>query len=139
LIKKELKKLSSTIKLLKAVEQPTYTITETTKCLRLTHRLIIPTDEIIYLESEINYTNVYTLDNRKLISSFTLKKLETQIIQENFVRINRGCLVNTNHIIEVTGIKRNGYAQLSNGLVLIVSRRKFDTIKDIIDRRIQPN
>lgn len=104
--------------------------------LRITFRNQIPTDEIIYLESEINYTHIYTSDNRKHISSFTLKKLEARIIQSDFLRINRGCLVNLNHITEITGFKRNAHARLSNGLVLQISRRKFDRIANIIPDRV---
>ncbi len=101
---------------------------DTDQCLRLTHRNYIPTEKIIYMESEINYTNVYTSDNRKHISSFTLKLLEARIVEENFLRINRGCLVNLNHITHITGIKRNAQARLSNGAVLTISRRKFEGI-----------
>lgn len=102
--------------------------------LRLTHKSQIPTDEIVYLESEINYTNIYTSDNRKHLSSFTLKKLESRIVESDFIRINRGCLVNPKHITQITGIKRNAQARLSNGSELIISRRKFDIIKNIFDK-----
>ena len=98
------------------------------QCLRLTHRKQIPTVDIIYMESEVNYTNVYTSDNRKHISSFTLKKLEARIVESDFHRINRGCLVNLNHITEIRGEKRNAFAKLSNGSVHIISRRKFEKI-----------
>jgi two-component system LytT family response regulator len=98
------------------------------QCLRLTHRYQIPTDDIIYLESEINYTNVYTTDNQKHLSSFTLKLLEARIVEQNFLRINRGCLVNLKHITQITGLKRNAQARLSNGAILSISRRKFEKI-----------
>lgn len=118
------------------MKKETITTIDTTQCLRLTHRKQIPTDDIVYLESEINYTNVYTADNRKHLSSFTLKKLEARIIKHDFIRINRGCLVNTKHITEIIGIKRNGQAQLSNGSVLLISRRKFDNIKNILNKTL---
>lgn len=107
--------------------------------LRITHRNQILTDNIIYLESEINYTHIYTSDNCRHISSFTLKKLEARIIQTDFLRINRGCLVNLNHITQITGIKRKAQAKLSNGSILHISRRKFDQIANILpDRVISP-
>ncbi len=107
-------------------------ISSESQSLRLTHRKHIPTDDIIYMESEVNYTNVYTADNRKHISSFTLKKLEARIVESDFHRINRGCLVNLNHITEITGLKRNAQAKLSNGSVLTISRRKFEKITEKI-------
>jgi DNA-binding LytR/AlgR family response regulator len=115
----------------KKIATPT---SNTQSFLRLTHKSQIPTDEIVYLESEINYTNVYTSDNRKYLSSFTLKKLESRIVESDFIRINRGCLVNPKHITQITGIKRNAQARLSNGSELIISRRKFDIIKNIFDK-----
>lgn len=115
--------------------QPTYLDSED-KVLRITHRNQIPTDDIIYLESEINYTHIYTADNRRHISSFTLKKLEARILQYSFLRINRGCLVNLNHITQITGFKRNAQAKLSNGSVLHISRRKFDKIANILPHRV---
>ena len=102
---------------------------DTDQCLRLTHRYQIPTNDIIYLESEINYTNVYTSDNRKHLSSFTLKILEARMLKNDFIRINRGCLVNPKHITQIIGLKRNAQAHLSNGSVLTISRRKFDNIR----------
>ncbi|WP_394996145.1 LytR/AlgR family response regulator transcription factor [Emticicia sp.] len=106
------------------------------QCLRLTHRYQIPTNDIIYLESEINYTNVYTSDNRKHISSFTLKILEARIVKNDFLRINRGCLVNLKHITQIIGLKRNAQARLSNGSILTISRRKFDNIRNILNDMI---
>jgi DNA-binding LytR/AlgR family response regulator len=102
------------------------------QCLRLTHRSQIPTNEIIYLESAWNYTNIYTSDNRKHLSSFTLKILEARMLKNDFIRINRGCLVNPKHITQITGLKRNAQAQLSNGSVLTISRRKFENIKNSV-------
>jgi DNA-binding LytR/AlgR family response regulator len=107
------------------------------QCLRLTHRYLIPTNDIIYLESEWNYTNVYTSDNKKHISSFTLKILESRITEDDFLRINRGCLVNLKHITQITGLKRNGQALLSNGSILNISRRKFEIIKTRMTNTIQ--
>ena len=106
---------------------------DTNNCLRLTHRKHIPTNKIIYMESEINYTNVCTTDNRKHISSFTLKILEARIVKKDFLRINRGCLVNLNHVTHIIGIKGNSQARLSDGSVLVIARRKYEIIKNRLD------
>lgn len=111
-------------------KEPSFDNLNTDQCLRLTHRYHIPTNDIIYLESAINYTNVYTSDNRKHLSSFTLKILEARILKDDFIRINRGCLVNPKHITQIIGLKRNAQAHLSNGSVLTISRRKFDNLRN---------
>lgn len=110
-------------------------ITTDTSLLRLTGKYQIPTSTIIYLESEWNYTNVYTSDNKKHLSSFTLKILEARILEKNFLRVNRGSLVNLNHVTEITGLKRNAQVELSNGSVLTISRRKYEILKNRMEQK----
>jgi two-component system, LytTR family, response regulator len=97
--------------------------------LRLTHRINIPTDEIIYLEAEVNYTQVHTCDNQKHISSFSLKNLEARIINSLFLRINKSYLVNPKYVKLMRGLKRDSHIILINNLVLPVSRRKYNEIR----------
>lgn len=108
-----------------------------TSVLRLAGKYQIPTNSIVYLESEWNYTNVYTSDNKKHISSFTLKILEARIVEKDFLRVNRGSLVNLNHIKEIKGLKRNAQVELSNGSVLTISRRKYEALKDRMAQKTQ--
>jgi DNA-binding LytR/AlgR family response regulator len=98
--------------------------------LRLTHRKNIPTDEIIYLESEVNYTQVYTSDNQKHISSFSLKILEQRITQNLFLRISKSYLVNPKYVKLMRGMKRDCQVILVNNIILSVSRRKFNEVRE---------
>lgn len=99
--------------------------------LRLTSRNIIPSNEILYLKSDINYTIVHTVDNRKHISGFTLKLLEKRILNTAFLRINKGLLINSNYINEVTKREKEVFVTLQNGEMLPVSRRKTCLLEGI--------
>lgn len=93
--------------------------------LRLTGRQFIPTIDIIYLKSDINYTDVHTLDNRKHTSGFTLKILANRITDANFLRINKGLLINRQYVKEVSSMQKEAFVLMTNGTVLPVSRRKY--------------
>lgn len=97
--------------------------------LRLTSKKKIPTNQIIYLESDRNYTVVHTLNDCKYMSGFTLKILEKRIINTAFVRINKGLLINCEYIETINSDEKEKFLSLKNGLVLPISRRKFSDVK----------
>ena len=100
--------------------------------LRLNSQNIIPKSDILYLESDWNYTVVYTRDNSKHVSSFTLKILEKRLSDNSFLRINRGLLINSQHIRQLSSVKKEAFVLMENGEVLPVSRRKYDLLKGCI-------
>jgi len=100
--------------------------------LRLTSRNIIPTNNIIYLQSDWNYTIIHTLDNSKYISGFTLKILEKRLSDNSFLRINRGLLINSQHIRQLSSVKKEAFVLMENGEVLPVSRRKYNFLKESV-------
>lgn len=99
--------------------------------LRLNSKNQINTDDIVYLQSDWNYTNVHTIDNRIILSSFTLKILEKRIFDKAFIRINRGSLVNIKHISKIKDNGRCGEATMQNGSILPISRRKLNMVKKV--------
>lgn len=51
--------------------------------------------DILHLESDINYTQILLTDGNKILSSTTLKIIESRLLPfKNFVRINRQSIVN---------------------------------------------
>ncbi|HWY09977.1 MAG TPA: LytTR family DNA-binding domain-containing protein [Bacteroidia bacterium] len=61
--------------------------------------MLIRLNEITHLESERNYTNIYTTENKKYTSSKNLGDYEEMLKEHQyFYRANKGCLVNINHI-----------------------------------------
>lgn len=100
--------------------------------LRLNGQNIIPQNDILYLESDWNYTIVYTRDNCKHISSFTLKILEKRISDTGFLRINKGLLINSQYISHISSKGKEAFVLMKNGKMLPVSRRKYDLLKECI-------
>jgi DNA-binding LytR/AlgR family response regulator len=58
-------------------------------------RQYLSPNEILHLESESNYTQILMADGQKILSSTTLKVIESRLMPfKNFVRINRQSIVN---------------------------------------------
>ncbi len=53
--------------------------------------------DILYFESERNYSKIYTSDKEFLLA-VTLKKLEEKLPTDHFVRIHRSYIINISHI-----------------------------------------
>jgi two-component system, LytTR family, response regulator len=87
-------------------------------------RVVVPSNDIMYLESDCNYTKVYSSDKSKIVSSFTLKVLEKRITDETFLRINRGLSINIKYMSHLCFIDNLTHVMLSNGKTLPVSRRR---------------
>ncbi len=59
---------------------------------------IINFDDIIFCESKGSYTQIYLLNDEKVLSSHLLKEVENQLPANLFFRLNRSILVNVNFI-----------------------------------------
>ena len=56
-------------------------------------RRYIPPEEIQHLESDLNYTLISLIDGKKILSSTTLKKIESRLVSfKNFVRVNKSLI-----------------------------------------------
>lgn len=53
----------------------------------------LQSDDIVYIEAFDNYSNVFTVDDKYLVSH-TLKKIEEKLTPKGFVRIHKSYLVN---------------------------------------------
>ncbi|MBC7653862.1 MAG: response regulator transcription factor [Oligoflexus sp.] len=62
--------------------------------------LLIALDKIIAIEAEDKYVFLHTEDGSKHLTDFTLSNLEEKL-PENFCRIHRSFIINTNHIKEI--------------------------------------
>ncbi|RFS13558.1 LytTR family DNA-binding domain-containing protein [Emticicia sp. C21] len=90
----------------------------------------IPLEQILFLQADINYTQIFLSCGRTLLSGFTLKKYEDFFEQENFLRVHRSYLINRNHIHHYDSSSSNIY--LSDGTVIGVSRRRRDMIQSMV-------
>lgn len=81
---------------------------------------IVNLEDLIYCEADGSYTNYYTTDNKKYVSSNNLKKVEGLLGDSSFYRIHRSTLLNLKHIKKYN---TNGRIVLSNSKTLTVSER----------------
>ncbi len=83
--------------------------------------IFVNADDIIYLESDSNYTKVFFKDNRKILISKTLKSMEQQLKEYNYFRVHSSYLVNIKEIEKY--IKGDGGTLiLKNSVSIPVSR-----------------
>ncbi len=82
----------------------------------------LQTDEIIYVESDDNYCNLFTVD-RKYVISHTLKSVEEKLTSQGFLRIHKSYLVNYQKITSIS----EGYAFI-NETKLPIGRSYRDSL-----------
>ncbi len=85
---------------------------------------------IMYFEVYARRMSVFTNDNQKrnLVGRKTMKKLYSELNDEDFIQIHSGCIVNVKYIDEYSGHD----ITLDNGIKLIVSRPRIKEVKEAI-------
>lgn len=91
------------------------------KIIPIGSRKKVPSEDILYLQSDLNYTKVFLVNGQMIFSSTTLKIIESRLAENpEFFRINRGVVINRQHVKTY----QEGRVQLSNNLHFMVSRRR---------------
>jgi two-component system, LytTR family, response regulator len=87
--------------------------------------------DIVYCESDGNYTHFFCVGDTKLVSSYTLKQYEEMLVQHGFFRAHKSYLVNLAHVVKyVRG--DGGILCMSNGNEIDVSRRNKDALLKLL-------
>lgn len=74
---------------------------------------------IIYLQSDINYTRIFLNNNTTFLVAKSLKYYDTLLCAHNFIRIHRSFLVNRIYIANINSTN----ITLNNDKILPLSRR----------------
>lgn len=92
----------------------------------------IETNEILYCQSQNNYTLLFTTDKRKLVLSKTLKEFEKLLEKYYFIRVHKSFLINPNYMKKYF---RNdgGYLVMQDGKSIPVSKTKKELITNLFD------
>lgn len=91
----------------------------------------IPVNDLLYLESDGNYTNLHTTENTKHTLSNNIGKVEQSLPVNQFVRISRFTIINTKHLNRVN--RKKGFCLLQfNGspIELQLSRRYAKKVEE---------
>ena len=94
-------------------------------------KVLVPVDEIRYIEAKDDYSCIYT-DGDRFLSTISLAKLEQKLTPHGFLRVHRGYIVNLDHVEDVEVIS-SGILQLGIKGVeekkIPVSRRRVVPLK----------
>jgi two-component system LytT family response regulator len=87
--------------------------------------------DVVYIEGKSNYSIIYLTNSKPITMAKTLKKFESQLRLNPFLRIHKSYLLNQAHLSN-KGINEANMLELLDGTLLPVSRRKRDRIKKSI-------
>jgi two-component system LytT family response regulator len=95
---------------------------------------MIAIDNIIYCESDDNYTRMYLKNKKKLLVTRSLKELEEMLESYSFLRIHRSYLANLNETEKyIKG--EGGYLIMSDGSHVDVSKNR----KELLLQKLRPS
>lgn len=94
-------------------------------------KVLVPIDQIRYIEAKDDYSCIYT-DNDRFLSTISLAKLEQKLAPHGFFRVHRGYIVNLDYVENMEVIS-SGILQLGvtgiEGKKISVSRRRVVALK----------
>lgn len=94
---------------------------------------IINIKDIIRCEADASYTHFHLVGGKKLMVSASLKHYEDLLPENEFIRVHHQHLINMNHVTRY--LKQDGgYAVMSDGTQIEISRRKKDAFMERLNR-----
>ncbi|MEZ4792216.1 MAG: LytTR family DNA-binding domain-containing protein [Gelidibacter sp.] len=91
----------------------------------------IEVSDIIRCQSDVNYTTIFTIHNKKIIVSKTLKIFEELLADCNFFRVHNSHLINLDYVKKYAKGK-GGYVTMVDNTDIEVSTRRKDAFLKII-------
>ena len=95
------------------------------------NNVIIPLNDILYLEAMENYTKIYRLSGNYVLSRTNLKSLQQALPTESFIRIHKSFIVPISKISSY----RNNQLLLNNNTALPIGRTYLNAVLQIIRQK----
>lgn len=92
--------------------------------------IFLESDEILYAESDGNYSTIFLADGQKIVLTKKLKEVNNLLPSDSFFRIHNSYIVNLNKIKEF--LKTDGYVILKSNHKIPVSRQKKSDFLDLL-------
>lgn len=92
--------------------------------------LFLESEEILFAESDGNYSTIYLADGQKIVLTKKLKEVNEMLPEDSFYRIHNSYIINLGKIKEY--IKTDGYVILKSNHKIPVSRQKRSDFLDMI-------
>lgn len=96
--------------------------------------ILVPYDQIIFVEAYEDYSYVHTA-NQKFLTSYRMKLLEDRLRQHRFFRVHRKYLVNLDMVTEIASLPGSNFMLRTAGrtrIELPISRRRIAELKQIL-------
>jgi len=90
-------------------------------------------NEIIRVEALSNYSTFYLINKQKIMVSKTLKEFEPVLTMQNFFRVNRSCIVNTDYIVKYKN-EDGGMLELQDGSEVGVGPHRKNELIELLSR-----
>lgn len=94
--------------------------------------VFVNSNDIIYCEADLKYTNIYTSKNERIVSSKNLGEFEELLIVPLFFRCHKSNIININFVKKF--LKNNNQVLMSNDKLIDVSFRKKDEFLKLFER-----
>ncbi|MCG2461589.1 LytTR family DNA-binding domain-containing protein [Flavobacteriaceae bacterium F89] len=91
--------------------------------------LFLGSNDILYVESDGNYSTIFLSDGQKLVLTKKLKDVNDMLPKDTFFRIHNSYIINLNKIKEF--LKTDGYVVLESNHKIPVSRQKKSDFLDM--------
>jgi two-component system LytT family response regulator len=92
--------------------------------------LFLESEEILYAESDGNYSTIFLTDGQKIVLTKKLKEVNELLPSDSFFRIHNSYIINLNKIKEF--LKTDGYVVLKSNHKIPVSRQKKSDFLDLL-------
>ena len=90
-------------------------------------------NEIIRVEALSNYSTFFLINKQKIMVSKTLKEFEPILTMQNFFRISRSCIVNTDYIVKYKN-EDGGVLELQDGSEISVGPNRKNELVELLSR-----
>ena len=92
--------------------------------------LFLNSEDILYAESDGNYSTIFLADGQKILLTKKLKEVNALLPESSFFRIHNSYIINLNKIKEF--LKTDGYVVLESNHKIPVSRQKKSDFLDML-------
>jgi two-component system LytT family response regulator len=92
--------------------------------------VFLENDQILYAESDGNYSTIYLTDGHKIVLTKKLKEVNELLPSDSFFRIHNSYIINLTKIKEF--LKTDGYVILESNQKIPVSRKKKSDFLDLL-------
>lgn len=93
---------------------------------------VIPVENIVFLKAEDDYVSIH-MEEGHWLKSETMKRYETCLPQDRFVRVHRSYIVNLSKILKIERYGQKQLLQLSDGTSIRVSATGYKLLREKLD------